>query len=260
MKNAGNDKISITAEFVSIMRSGDDIKNLYFVSPKGFRLYDATKMFIPEKKLREIFNWRLRLSAVIDEKISTAKPEQIIDFGSGYSLRGFNLCTDDNSLNYVDADLSSVTSRKKKILEKMCLEKNFAFPKNYHIVSLNVLGDNLFEEIGGVIDANKNTLIIAEGLTSYFSKDEFASFINNTRSLLKNFRHAEFYSHENISQPKGILYKILRYVFVSILTRSRGRRGFDNIEEFKKYLGGLGAKFALDTSKDGFLFYSLFKD
>lgn len=254
-----NNKIGITAEFVSIMREKNDPKNRYFVSSRGRRLYNAARTVFSKKKIHEIFEWRLKLSKEFDKKINMEKPVQIIDLACGYSLRGFTLCLKDSNLVYVDSDLPAVISQKKAILDKMCCNENIIFPKNYVLISADVLRENLFQKFDGYLGSEKKTLITAEGLTSYFSLDEFSIFVRNMSSLLENFSSAEFYSHENIEQPKGFVYKFLREIFVSFLTRSQGRQGFSDEEEFKKYLTGLNTKFTIDTSKEGYLFYSLFK-
>lgn len=227
------------------------------MSPKGRWLYNLTKIFIPKDKIREIFSWRLKLSERIDRKISTDKPEQIIDLAAGYSLRGFNLCRKDKGMAYIDTDLPNVIHRKDCILRELCKREKIVFPENYFLIPVNVLEKDIFGKIGDRLSPAKKTLITAEGLTSYFSENEFATFIQNIKSLLSNFMHAEFYSHENIFQPKGLLYRILRSVFVSILTRASGRRGFATIEDFATFLEKLDTKFVFDSDQESFLFYSI---
>jgi O-methyltransferase involved in polyketide biosynthesis len=255
----GNDNISITAEFVSIMRSKNDPKNLYFVSKKGFRLYKIVKTIISERRTQAIFDWRLKLSAGFDKKIFDEKPEQVIDLAAGYSLRGFNLCSNNSNLIYIDSDLPNVILRKKQILEKMCLEKNIVYPKNYFIVPIDVLGDDLSGGIKNLIGTNKKTLIAAEGLTSYFTEDQFLLFISNIKSFLGNFSSAEFYSHENVSPSKNVFVRFLRGAFMFFLVREWRRKTFSDAEKFKDYLRKLNVNFKIDTNNNDFLFYSIFK-
>lgn len=253
----GNNKIGITAEFVSIIRSKDDPKNLYFVSPKTKRIYNFAKRLFSENKLKDIFDWRLKLSQIIDEKVSAYKPEQILELGCGYSLRGFNLCLQNSDLVYIDSDLENLVTKKRQVIKEICKTENMIVPVNYHLISINVLGNNFFEKIKDLLLTNKKTLIIAEGLTSYFSNEEFEIFLKNIKSFLKNFSNAEFYSHESLSRPKGIAYKILRS-FVSLITRTKNPRQFKSATEFKDYLGKINVSdVTVDTKNPSFLFYSI---
>jgi O-methyltransferase involved in polyketide biosynthesis len=222
------------------------------------KFFGWARRFVSDQKLREIFDWRLRMSAVFDLKIFHEKPEQVIDLAAGYSMRGFNLCSNNDKIVYVDSDLPNVISRKREILEKMCLEQNIPFPPNYLLVSIDVLQENFFENIKDIIDVNKKTLVTAEGLTSYFKKEEFEIFIQNIKDFLSNFSFSEFYSHENTSKSTSLAYKILRKS-ISLLTRTKSRERFSNETDFADFLRKSGTIFTLDTSNEGFLFYSIFK-
>lgn len=256
----GNKKISVTAEFVSIMRAKNDPRNLYFVSPKGQGLFNLTKIVFSEKKLNNIFEWRLKLSKIFDEKVKKDKPEQVIDLAAGYSLRGFNECLRNKDVLYVDVDFDNVLSRKKAILDSICKKENIIFPENYFFIPIDVLEDNIFVNIKNIVSENKKTLIIAEGLTSYFSFREFQIFLNNIKSLISNFDHAEFYSHESLEQPKGFVYFVLRYIFVSILTKSKRRAIFNSKENFEMFLKNEDIHNYKIFNNQGFLMYSISKE
>jgi len=255
-----NNKIGITAEFVSIIRSKDDPKNLYFISPKVQRIYSFIKILISEDKFKEIFDWRLKLSQIINQKILTDNPEQIIEFGCGYSLRGFNLCLENKNLVYIDSDLDDIICKKKKIINIICKKENIKFPENYHLVSIDVLKNEIFEKTKDIISSEKKTLALAEGLTSYFNDVEFETFLKNVRGFLDHFPNSEFYSNESISNPKGFIYPVLRY-FISLITKTKGHNKFKTASEFEEYLRKINITgIKIDISKRGFLFYSLIRD
>lgn len=258
--NKGNEKISITAEFVSIIRSFEDPKNLYFVSQKGQKLYDFTKRIISEKSLKDIFEWRLNLSRIFDEKIVNYKPEQVIDVAAGYSLRGFNICQKNKSILYIDADFESVLIRKRHILNVLCDKECIDFPNNYHFVPLNVLENDIYGKLKKILSEDKKTLIIAEGLTSYFNLAEFKLFLKNIKELLNHFSSAEFYSHENINKPKGIIYFLLRKLFISFLTKSKGRAGFESTIELSRFLKSEKINNFKIFENNKFITYSIFSE
>lgn len=255
----GNEKISVTAEFVSIMRAKNDPRNLYFVSPKGQKLFNLTKKVFSEKKLNTIFEWRLRLSKIFDEKIKKDKPEQVIDLAAGYSLRGFNECLKNKDILYVDVDFGSVLSRKKMILDLICKKENILFPENYLFIPINILENDIFVKMKNIVSVSKKTLIVAEGLTSYFNLREFQIFLNNINFLISNFDHVEFYSHESIEQPKGFIYFVLRYMFVSLLTKSKRRASFKSRNDFEVFLANENIQNYKIANNQGFLMYSISK-
>lgn len=255
-----NEKISITAEFVSIMRAQADSRNLYFVSQKGQRIFNLTKKIFSRRKLRDIFEWRLILSNIFDEKILNDKPEQVVELAAGYSLRGFDKCLKDKNIIYIDVDLTYVISKKRSILESICKKENILFPENYFLVYADVLENNIFEKIKKVVSKNKKTLIISEGLTTYFRLNEFQLFLQNIKVLVYNFSNAEFYSHESLKQPKGLVYIVLRFLLVSVLTRSKRRESFESEKAFNKFLVNEGIQNYEIVNKDGFLMYSIGKN
>lgn len=254
----GNNKFGITAEFISIIRSKNDRKNSYFVSPKTQKIYNFVRKIISENKLKEIFDWRLSLSKIIDEKIREYQPEQILELGAGYSLRGLNLCLKNKDLIYIDSDLENVIFKKIRIMQNICQKENITPPRNFHLVSVDALDNNIYDKVKNLMSKDKKTLVLAEGLTTYFTDEGFRKFLTNIAIFLHNFANAEFYSNENFSYPKGIIYNILRK-FIAIITGTKMPRKFKSADEFKEYLKKLNANYVTNVSvlNPGFLFYSI---
>lgn len=252
-----NNKISITAEFVAIMRAEKDYRNLFFVSSKGKRFYNLARSILSKERLKEIFAWRLKLSELFDLKISADNPEQIIEVGGGYTLRGFNLCLKNKNLIYLDTDLDCVVAKKKEILNEICKKENILWPENYRLLSVDVLADDLFMKVGIFLLIDKKTLVLAEGLTSYFSNIEFESFLKKMNVMLSHFTNAEFYSHESMYHPKGIVYNLLRSL-LSTLTSTKKRKGFSSPDDFGEFLRKINIINFKIYVKEGFIFYSLF--
>jgi|WetSurMetagenome_2_1015567.scaffolds.fasta_scaffold176552_1 O-methyltransferase involved in polyketide biosynthesis len=255
-----NSKISITAELVSIIRAENNQRNMFFVSNKGRKLYDIAKKILSEKKIKEIFNWRIRLSDDFDKKVSTNNYDQIIELAAGYSLRGFDLCLKNKNIIYIDSDFEDVIYKKKKILNNICEKEDIDFPNNYFLVGVDALEDNIFSKVSAMISKDKKTIIMTEGLTSYFSKNEFGKFIDNIKEFLSNLTNGEFFSHESISQPmKGITYHLLRKILVSFLTKTKGRCAFKTSKEFEDYMKSKNiSKFNIFLDKHGHLLYSIY--
>jgi hypothetical protein len=102
-------------------------------------------------------------------------------------------------------------------------------------MSIDVLSDGLEQKTNNFIDRNRKTLVIAEGVTSYFNYTEFNLFLDNINAFLGNFPNAEFFSSENINPPRSFIYRLLRF-FVSLITRTKPRISFTSLEDFERFL------------------------
>lgn len=255
----GNERINITAEFVSIMRANTDPKYGYFVSQKSWKIFNIIKSCLSKKRILSIFNQRLQLSTIFDQKVQTTVAKQIIELAAGYSLRGFNECLKNKGIVYIDVDFETVVAKKRAVLDRICNEERIAFPKNYFLVAADVLSDALFESIQAVATNDKKTLIIAEGLTSYFSEQNFNIFLKRVDMLLGSFKDAEFYSHETIGQRRGFIYFILRNIFVELLTKSKRRKSFSSKHEFEACLVSQGIRKYKLIDDGGYVVYSIWR-
>jgi len=252
-----NTKLSITAEFIAIMKSTEDIRYNYFISSKAKKYYNFAKFIFKEKRIEKVFNERLNLSKRFDEKIKTSKAKQIIELACGYSLRGFELCSNNPHLLYIDVDFPEVIKYKKNILENICKDKMEKFPKNYHLISADVLTNELLPKLLNIL-SNKPTLIVAEGLTSYFNQSEYELFITNIKEILKTYPKIEFFSHEQISKQKSISYKLMRSL-ITLITHNRSHQKFNSPSELEKYLKSQNiSKYEIKLENNQ-IFYSIWK-
>lgn len=250
-----NPKVGITAEMVSIIKAKNDSRYLFFVSSKARMIYNVIRKIIPSNKLEEIFTHRLQLSEIFDERIKNVNPQQIVELGCGYSLRGFNMCLKNKDIVYIDSDMGTVISDKKVTLEDICRRENLIFPKNYKLISIDVLKDDLTAKIKPLILGGK-TLIIAEGLASYFDKKEFEDYLHSVNSLIKNLPDLEFFSHEKLKEKKNFIFRILR-IFISLLTATGDTARFKNKEEFEKYLHNMGFSEFEVKMQNGYMCYQI---
>jgi len=249
--------ISITAEFASLIKSESDPRNAYFVSSKTQKIHRILRWVLPKNFLNDIFVWRQHLSEKFDKKIAKEQPGQIIDLGAGYSLRGFNLCVKNSDLVYIDSDFNYVISRKKRIMDSLCEKEGIPFPKNLHFVAIDVLHDSIPVKVGNLLETGKETLIIAEGLISYFSMPELQSFFSQIQNTFTQFPLASFYSSEKFADPKGFLYKIVRKG-LAFATQSQKSHQFKDEESFIDFLKDCGiTHYKREDFDSGRLMYSI---
>ncbi|MDE1970933.1 MAG: hypothetical protein KGI50_05155 [Patescibacteria group bacterium] len=251
MKN----RVSITAEFAALIKAKDNPDYLYFVSPKTRYISTIVSFIFSKQFLDKIFRWRQQLTKEIDSIVERERPNLIVDLGSGYSLRGYTFCRKNLDLVYIDTDLPDVISNKLQILNKINRIKRVENPSNLHLTVLDVLNDDL-QNIISISNSRAKILILAEGLTSYFSLNQLQIFFDNIYKVLKTFPEAVFYSNEKMKEPGGILYKFIRKM-LSIFTHSTGH-SFDDKYDFMKYISkweGLVCEF--EDCDSGHLIYKL---
>lgn len=228
----GNHQISITAEFVSLIKSRKNEKYNYFVSNNTRKLYKLISNVFSKNAIDKIFQNRLALSNEFDTFIEKNNFETIVEFGCGYSLRGFEYSLKNKEVIYVDTDFDEMTKAKKQILINICKDLNILYPDNYILLAVDVLNDNLVEKLNPYLK-NKN-LFLAEGLTPYFNFKEYSKFISQIRLFLKQSQNV-FFSQENFLKKHSVVYKILRK-FVGMLTKNRSDIKFETKDDLIKFL------------------------
>ncbi len=232
----------------------------HFISWRNRKTFCIFEKIISVGKIEKFFAWRIELTEIFDQKISLEKPKQVLELGAGYSVRGFKACLRDENLVYIDADLPKVITRKEKTLKKICRKNKIAFPGNYHLVCLDVLKDDIFEKVEPFILGKNKTLVLAEGLTLYFTEKDFGRFLANIGRFLTKTSSSEFYSHEWIKKPKSTLYCLFFRIFLRFISGEKIRKNKQTIGEFEKYLKVRGLNnVKIDDSHPKFLFYSIFK-
>ncbi|MFA6428101.1 MAG: hypothetical protein WCW02_00960 [Candidatus Buchananbacteria bacterium] len=228
----GNHKISITAEFASLIKSRTDEKYNYFVSNKTRKLYKLISNVFSKNAIDKIFHDRLTLSNEFGTFIEKNNFETIVEFGAGYSLRGFVYSLQNKDVIYIDTDFVGVIENKKQILFDICKDANIIYPDNYRLLSVDVLNDDLAEKLNSYLK-NRN-LFLAEGLTSYFNFKEYSKFLDRIRPFLKQFQNV-FFSQENFLKKHSLVYMILRKLVV-VMTRNKSYIKFKTKDDLTKFL------------------------
>jgi len=248
-----NHQISITAEFVSLIKSKNNEKYNYFVSNKTRKLYKLILNVFSKNAINNIFQNRLALSDEFDEFIEKNNFETIIEFGCGYSLRGFEYSLKNKDCFYIDTDFDDLIESKKQILINICKDSNITYPDNYILLSVDVLGDDIAKKLNPYLK-NKN-LFLAEGLTPYFNFNEYLKFLKKLHPFLQQSQNI-FFSQENFLKKHSTVYKVLRK-FVGLLTKNRSDLKFETKKDLIKFLNNEGFTDCRAYYKDENLFYRI---
>ena len=246
-----NPKISITGEFASIIKAEKNPWYNYFVSKRSRVIYDYVKRIFPKKLLDRVFNTRIELARTFDEEVENDKYSQIIELGCGFSLRGFINCLNRKEINYIDTDLEEVIVEKKRKLEVLCEREGLIFPPNYHLIPVNLLTEDILMSVSAKLrNRTKDTLVLAEGVMSYFDNEEWEIFLNNIYNFLQDRSQSVFFSHELLNKDKDLKYGILRSL-VSVLSFSRSHQRFISSRALKRNLESRGFNvLKLDVEKN----------
>jgi len=247
----GNKEVGITGELSALIKLKENKDYSYFITWKSKMLYSFLNVIFP-KKVNHIMSWRLNLSKEFDKMVKGHKI--IIDLGAGYSLRGFELCKDNLDVNYFDVDFNNIIKTKESILKKICREKQINLPNNYKLISGDILNKQTWN-ILNKISSKKDIILISEGVVSYFSYNEFNSFMVNIKEFLKTHKKATFFSHDKTTPDESMAYKIIR-LFISLITINKAKEGFKSKKELASYFKKYELKSKI-YDKNNLLFYEV---
>jgi O-methyltransferase involved in polyketide biosynthesis len=176
-----------------------------FVSNNAKRIFWFLSKIFSKRKIAEIFSNRIKISEEFDKFLEKNSFDCIVEFGCGYSLRGFEYSLRNEKSLYIDTDFSEVVNNKKQILDKICEEENIIFPKSYLLIPFDVLKDNIPRKLNKLM--KKRNLFFAEGLTTYFSQEEYSKFMSQIQPISSS-KNNVFFSQENFLKKSLIKTKI----------------------------------------------------
>ncbi len=122
----------------------------------------------------------------ITQLVRECAASQVLELGSGYSLRGLDL-TQRGSLHYVETDLRDVVANKLELLSDLRRRHNIAANPLHVIKVADVLElDQLRAAAAGFV-REKPLIVLCEGLVGYLTKEETGRLTTNVHSLLSEF-------------------------------------------------------------------------
>jgi O-methyltransferase involved in polyketide biosynthesis len=259
----GNDKIAFTAQAVAFMRASENVDRFsrYFVSESIEKKYQRIKRLMPSSFLKKLFLRRINLSKDLDAFIESYKPQQIVELACGYSVRGLILTYKRKDLVYIETDFSKVIEEKKKRIKKIIRDEKIILSKNYHIVKLDAIKDDLVKKVGIYLNKNKKTLVIAETLTSYLSSEEHEFLIQNINNLLNRFNNAAYLSHEGKNKMLSGFFGKLLIIYRNLISRTKSHKHFKNSSDIQKYFKkkGFSRVQTYDSKNSGNIIYLAIK-
>lgn len=121
----------------------------------------------------------------IDYFILTKFPyRQIVELACGFSPRGMTFA-DNPEFNYIESDLPSMLKIKEEKVSKIYNEKNLD-RSNHKFAPLDIFHENMYEKLNSFIIKKEKTIVISEGLTPYFNKEQLKKIFTNIAKFLKD--------------------------------------------------------------------------
>ncbi len=107
----------------------------------------------------------------------------ILEFSSGYSFRGLDLCLKQN-IHFIDTDLREVITIKERLQDSLIRNKHLILKGDLKMMSLNVFDLDAFQTVIKSFPPGP-VVIINEGLLPYFDRKEKAKLCQVIQQVLK---------------------------------------------------------------------------
>ncbi len=177
------------------------------------------------------------IDALLSRAIESGRVRQVVEVAGGLSARGVRFAERYQrvGLQYIEGDLPGMARRKQRALDRASLSRD-----NHHVVALNALIDtgpgSLEHEILPRLDPGAGTVLVTEGLLSYFDLCAVQGMWGRFNRFLSTFPHGVYLSDFYLgSEWYGVRVGRALEVFLKRVARGRIHVHFDTEPE------GLGA-------------------
>lgn len=239
--------ISFTALYTGHVWYENGMSAHFFTSPKGRLLHRVAQPV--EKAGRKLLgltieDMLLQRHHIIDHRIDTLVNQegvsQILEIACGYSPRGYKLSRKYPHLNYIEADLPHMAQRKRTLLQQ-----HRGFGPNHKVVGCDVFAngkphglDYILKE---VLDPERPTLIITEGLVNYFRLEDISRVWSRIAQLSRVFPKA-WYITDLVPKPDHAWKPVIRAAtnMLSLATRASVNLHFNGNTQIEQGLRECG--------------------
>lgn len=232
-------RISISAHYTGYVWYKNGLSDSRFITPMGVA---ANMLFTPANAILKrmagshIDTFLLQRHRMLDHLlchlIEKEGVEQIVEFASGLSPRGFRLSEKYPHISYLETDLPDMAARKAQLLNKL------SRPERHGIRSCNILdaqGPDSIQSVLNELDVTKKTVVISEGLVNYFSLPVIREVWSRLAKSLKPFPDAYYLTdlYPNLTEHPSYRYVKIAQKLVGILTRGEWPLHYNSDAEIK---------------------------
>ena len=113
--------------------------------------------------------------------------DQVLELGSGLSLRGLAVTRARPEVIYVETDLPGMHAEKMAVLERILDQEGQPAPPNLHCLTANALRWNELLRVAEHLDPARPVAVVHEGMAQYLKLDEKRVLAGHVRKLLERF-------------------------------------------------------------------------
>lgn len=205
LKKSNFDSISPSAKYLLLNKALTTIP--FAKEAAGVIFGENSVQYVQERltsigSLLRILHFEMRYRSV-DNALSDIGIKNILEFSSGFSFRGLNMCKDPE-VCYIDTDLPQIIDKKKIIVQE--LSKRFcSYPiDNLFMRALNIFDENAFSEMISLFPDGP-IAIVNEGLLMYLNegqKQKLCKIIYNLLDMRGGYWiTADIYRKKNKEDP-----------------------------------------------------------
>ena len=231
----GNPRIAPTAHFTAQAWVREKFPNAaYFDTRTGRTLFDGASLVLsavgrfspaPIRYHREYLFIRHH---AFEARLRELEPDLVLEVGAGLSPRGLTFSRANPKLTYIEVDLPGMVAAKTSCLAGVDL------PGNYHLASVDLLGDDFIASLPVRPTRGQRIVIITEGVTDYLDMNEKQIAWANLAKLLREYGGGSylFEIHPKelyTSHRSGAL--VLTSMLGLLTGQSFGDRIFDRIDD-----------------------------
>ena len=239
--------ISFTALYTGQVWYENGLSAPFFKSPRGRLMYLGMQ---PLEKVAELAvgtNLRhllLQRHHIMDYRIQQlieAGACQILEIACGLSPRGYAFTQRYPDLHYIEADLPGMAKRKQTLLEQ-----KQAFGKHHKVISCNILESGAPQGLDyilrNVLDPDKPTIVITEGLVNYFTLETITPFWQTLVSIGKEYKSLTYLTDCYPVSKRTGMYKWINLATKTLgtITRAEVDTHFENEQAVQDYFSRLG--------------------
>ena len=191
----------------------------------------------------------------IMREVQQAGIDQVLELGSGLSLRGLAVTRARPEVIYVETDLPGMHAEKMAVLEHIVDQEGQPAPPNLHCLAANALHWNDLLRAAEHLDPARPVAVVHEGMAQYLKLDEKRVLAGHVRKLLERFGGVwitpdfdtrEMQANRDAHSPNPAARQAVARVFARRTQRSVADNHFDTQAALEEFLTGAG--FAFDCT------------
>jgi O-methyltransferase involved in polyketide biosynthesis len=143
----------------------------------------------------------------IDQLLRQTENKNLLELSSGYSMRGLDLCVNDENTHYIDTDLPEIVALKQGMISN--LQVGDKVKGKFELLPLNAVDPSEFSKVIHRFGDGPIT-IINEGLLMYLNLDEKKQVCNSIYKTLKQRGGVWITADVYVQRPKEMTERLIQ--------------------------------------------------